>query len=266
MMTSEGVKTVFSGDFERSSWYNVFSNFGSAPVFQRIHFVEFTKQHDRHQNMFSFTSSQAHKQRRRVFATAYNKSAITHQRVQNLLKARTAKLLRFINHQSSIDGFSVGKTGPLVVRNLFRALQADIFTAFIFSEEEGTTFLDNLKAGPNTIEDLGMGMLDLCHDEKRDRYFFWESESPFKYFVHAIDRNAPTAHLKAEWWLAGLAQRFEENERLGKRDACPQASTRGSDQGVYSKLLHWKDDNGCPLSFKQRASEVLDHTGQFLTS
>ena len=212
--------------------------------------------------MFSFASSQAHKQRRRVFATTYSKSAIAHQRIQDLVKARTAKLLHFIHHQTSLDGFSVGKTGPLVVRNLFRALQADIFTAFVFSEEEGTTFLDNLKAGPNTIEDLGMGMLDLCHDEKRDSYFFWESESPFKYVVHAIDRNAPTAHLKAEAWLAGLAQRFEENERLAKRDAHSQASTRGSDQSVYSKLLHWKDDNGRPLSFEQRASEVLDHTGQ----
>ena len=191
---------------------------------------------------------------------------IAHQRVQDLVKARTAKLLRFINHQSTIDRFAVGKTGPLVVRNLFRALQADIFTAFVFSEEEGTTFLDNLKASPNTTEDLGMDMLDLCHDEKRDRYFFWESESPFKYILPAIDRNAPTDHLKAESWLAGLAQRFEENERLAKGDARTQASMRGSDQGVYSKLLHWRDDNGRPLSFEQRASEVLDHTGQSIKS
>ena len=214
--------------------------------------------------MFSFASSQAHKQRRRVFAATYSKSGIAKQRVQNLLKARTAKLLHFIDHQSSSDGFSAGKTGPLVVRNLFRALQADIFTAFLFSEEEGTTFLDNLKVGPNTMEDLGMGMLDLCHDEKRDRYFFWESESPFKYIVHAIDRNAPIAHLKAQAWLAELAHKFEESERLAKRDNCAQEEMRYSDQGVYSKLLHWEDVNGRPLSFEERASEVLDHIGQLI--
>lgn len=181
-----------------------------------------------------------------------------------MLKARTTKLLHFINHQSSIDGFSVGKTGPLVVRNLFRALQADIFTAFVFSEEEGTTFLDNLKVGPNTMEDLGMDMLDLCHDEKRDKFFFWESESPFKYIVHIIDRNAPIAHLKAQAWFARLAQKFEESERLAKRDACPQEEMGSSDQGVYSKLLHWKDVSGRPLSFEQRASEALDHAGQWI--
>ena len=35
MMTSEGVKTVFGGGFERSPWYNVFSNFGSALILQQ---------------------------------------------------------------------------------------------------------------------------------------------------------------------------------------------------------------------------------------
>ena len=35
MMTSEGVRTVFGGGFERSPWYNVFSNFGSALIFQQ---------------------------------------------------------------------------------------------------------------------------------------------------------------------------------------------------------------------------------------
>lgn len=32
VMTSEGVKTVFGGDFERTSWYSVFSNFGLVPL------------------------------------------------------------------------------------------------------------------------------------------------------------------------------------------------------------------------------------------
>lgn len=40
MMTSEGVKTVFGGGFERSPWYNVFSNFGSALIFQQIPLYE----------------------------------------------------------------------------------------------------------------------------------------------------------------------------------------------------------------------------------
>ena len=35
-MASEGVKTVFGGGFERSPWYNVFSNFGSALILEQI--------------------------------------------------------------------------------------------------------------------------------------------------------------------------------------------------------------------------------------
>lgn len=158
--------------------------------------------------MFSFTSSQAHKQRRRIIAAAYSKSAASHHRVQAIIEARVAKLLTFIHNQSGNGEALASSTGPLVVRNLFRALQADIFTAFAFSEQEGTTFLDNLKAGPNTMEDLGMGMMDVCHDEKRDKYFFWESGKPFKYIAQLLDRNGQIAHTKAQTWLAGLAQKF----------------------------------------------------------
>lgn len=215
----------------------------------------------REQNMFSFTSSQAHKQRRRVFAAAYSKSAVSHHRVQTLIKARTTKLLHFLDHQLSIDVSSVRKTGAVVVRNVFRALQADIFTAFAFSEAEGTTFLDNLTVGPNTLEDLRMEEMDLCHDERRDVYFFWESEKPFKYIVHIVDRNGPTAHNKAQAWLAGLAHKFEERERLTRGDDHSQLKMGSFDQGPYTRIWRWKDDTGRPLSFKERTSEIMDHTG-----
>ncbi|KAG7004303.1 cell division control protein 45 [Physcia stellaris] len=194
-MTSEGVKTVFGGNFERSPWYDVFANFGEK-------------------NMFSFTSSQAHKQRRRIIAAAYSKPAVSHYRVQAIVEIRVAKLLNSVNNLSGNGEVLASSTRPLVVRNLFRALQADIFTAFAFSEQEGTTFLDDLKVGPNTMEDLGMGMMDLCHDEKRDMYFFWESEKPFKYIAQLLDRNGPIAHRKAQDWLAGLARKFEERVQL----------------------------------------------------
>ena len=213
--------------------------------------------------MFSFTSSQAHKQRRRIIAAAYSKSAVSHHRVQAIIEARVAKLLNFIHRQSGNGEALASSTGPLVVRNLFRAVQADIFTAFAFSEQEGTTFLDNLKAGPNTMECLGMDMMDLCHDEKRDKYFFWESEKPFKYIAHILDRNGPIAHTKAQTWLAGLAQKFEERAQLTIGPGHPQKDARGFDQGVYSRLWRRKDNTGRNLTFRERVSEIMDHTGRF---
>lgn len=211
--------------------------------------------------MFSFASSQAHKQRRRVIAAAYSKTTISHHRIQALFKARVAKLLNFLHHQSGNGETLPGSTGPLVVRNLFRALQADIFTAFAFSEQEGTTFLDNLKVGPNTMEDLGMVMMDLCHDERRDIYFFWESEKPFKDIAQLLDRNGPVAHTKAQAWLAGLAQKFEERVQPTMAHDYPQQNAGGFNQGVYGSLWRWKDDTRTPLSFKERVSEMMDHTG-----
>ena len=214
----------------------------------------------REKNMFSFTSSQAHKQRRRIIAAAYSKPAVSHYRVQAIVEIRVAKLLKSVNNLSGNGEVLASSTRPLVVRNLFRALQADIFTAFAFSEQEGTTFLDDLRVGPNTMEDLGMGMMDLCHDEKRDMYFFWESEKPFKYIAQLLDRNGPIAHRKAQDWLAGLARKFEERVQLTIGPDHPRQNAGGFDQGVYSRLLRWKDDTGRHLSFKERVSEIMDHT------
>ena len=212
--------------------------------------------------MFAFNGAQAHRERRRVLAAAYSKSAIAHSRVQGLIKARTTKLVQFIDRQLSDGSASFGFTGPLVIRNLFRALQADILTAFTFSEQLGTTFLDNLKVGPNTIEDLGMEAMDICHDERRDTYFFWESEKPFKHIAHLIDRRCPMAHAKAQAWLARIAQKFEEGEKLDQEGASALFTNRAFNDGVYSRLWRWHDARGRALSFKERASEVMDHIGK----
>lgn len=145
----------------------------------------------------------------------------------------------------------------------FSALFKPIFTAFAFSEQEWTTFLNDLKVGPNTMEGLGMGMMDLCHDEKRDKYFFWESEKPFRYIAQHSDRNGPIAHRKAQAWLAGLARKLEERVQLTIGPDHPQQNAGGFDQGVYSRLWRWKDDTGRHLTFKERVSEIMDHTGTF---
>ncbi len=44
-------------------------------------------------------------------------------------------LLQFIDKQISTESSSFGKSGPLVVHNIFRALQSDIFTACAFSDK-----------------------------------------------------------------------------------------------------------------------------------
>ena len=212
-------------------------------------------------NIFSYQSSQAHRERRRIIAAAYSKTAIMQPSVQHLITERISKLLRYLDQQTSSDQDRFRKSEPIVVRHIFRALQAHVFTAFAFSEEEGTTFLDNLKAGPNTMEDLGMGMMDLCHEDRRDAYFLWESEKPFKPFLYFLTRKGPSAHRKAEMWLAGLARKYESKTIVGHTDQIFEHKLQLYNENPSKKICQWRDPlTGHGLTFNEGASEILDHT------
>ena len=166
----------------------------------------------------------------------------------------------FLERQSSSNATFHGSSGPVVVRNVYRALQADLFTAFAFAEGEGTHFLDHLGEGPNTVEDLGMGMMDLFHDEKRDDFFFWESERPFKYISKFLARNGPKSHEKAQRWLMELVRPHET--RLKSRNPVKSTDLRQFNGGVYEKLMFYKNpETGSPLDWTERASEIMDHAG-----
>lgn len=212
--------------------------------------------------MFSSTSSRAHSSRKRIFASSYSKTAVTGDRVQSIIKSRVAKIMNFLERQSSSNSTFHGSSGPVVVRNVFRALQADVFTAFAFAEGEGTDFLNHLGKGPNTLEDLGMGMMDLFHDEKRDEFFFWESERPFNYIGKFLARNGPKSHERAQRWLMELVKPHET--RLQSRDPI-KSTEKGLCQfngGVYEKLMFYKNpETGNPLDWTERASEIMDHAG-----
>lgn len=213
--------------------------------------------------MFSFKSSQAHITRRRIYARNYSKSAISQQNVQSIIKTRISKLILFIAQQAtSLDG-SYNESSLLVVRNLCRALQADVFTAFAFSELVGTNFLENLKAGrANTAQELGMDTIDLFHEDKRDTFFFWESESPFKHLARLLGWDGPVAHTNAETWVSNLISAFEANFQISPKNMHPTAQQRLGDSSVYGKMLLWSHPQTArQLSWEERASEIMDHIG-----
>ena len=212
--------------------------------------------------MFSFGSSQAHAKRKRIIASAYSKTAISQPRIQDLIRSRTAKVVRFIETQTSNAETSHGSSGPIVVRNVFRALQSDIFTAFAFSDEDGTRYLHRLRTGPNTMEDLNMEDMNLLHDERRDEFFFWESEKPFKYIKYLVDRHGPKTHERAQRWLSELVSKHEERSTSSMSDRETKKPTRIFDSGLYDKLQLWRSqETGRSLDRKERASEIMDHAG-----
>lgn len=210
-------------------------------------------------NMFSYHPAKAHKERRRILASAYSKTAISQVSVQNLIRERASRLIKYLEHQMTPNYKGSVSSGPIVVRHIFRALQADIFTAFAFSEDEGTTFLDNLRTGPNTMEDLDMGKMDLCHEDRRDAYFFFEGEKPFNYLPRLLLSSSRVAHKEAETWLSGLARKYDDQAATIPTVESVERKLQ-SHQSPYRLLCQWRNTNtGHGLSFKERASEILDH-------
>ena len=146
--------------------------------------------------------------------------------------------------------------GPVIIRNVTRALEADIYTAFAFSENEGTNYLANLRPGANTVDDTGMGQIDLFHDEKRDPYWFWESEAPslFRYVFPYVSRGGQSIHAKAEKWISDLMSHYEEGMKTSKE----------APESTYGKMFSWRDvETGKPLTRKERASEIMDDCREF---
>ena len=208
--------------------------------------------------MFSFQSSQQHSTRRRIYAKHYSKSAISRPHVQTIVRTRVSKLLHFLADQTNRS--SLGKSSPLVVCNLFRALEVDIVTAFAFSELDGTNYLDRLdQSGNHKIEDLGMQTIDLFHEDKRGEFFFWEAESPVKAFNHIFAPQGQVAHQNAEKWVSNI---IDAAESRYNSISCPLEKEWLFGNSVYGKLLAWRDQKNEALTWRERASEIMDHVGK----
>lgn len=210
-------------------------------------------------NMFSFTPRSAHLARKRIFASVYSRSSIHSPYVQHILRTRTAKLIHFLSNQTAAN--STGKSGHLIPRNLIRPLGTDIFTAFAFSEAEGTNFLDELRAGANTMEELGMDIWELWHEDKQDSSFFFESQPEFKNFSSLLAPHGRRNHVRFEAWVVSVMKLYET-----RMSSCLEVESEGRgdlERGVYWRLLTYKSPKARhQLSWRERASEIMDHMGK----
>jgi hypothetical protein len=196
--------------------------------------------------MFSFSSSREHSIRRRLVAPAYSKLSISSLRTQSIIQHTLRKLVIYL--QSQTDG------QPVIVRNVFRALITDVFTAFAFSEMEGTIFLDKLRTGPNTMKDLGMDDFQLWHEDTRGSFFFFESQSEFKYLSHFFAPHCRQVHERFEAWITNIINRYEA--RVKEDESFPE-------HGVYWRLLAGKNSPTVEnLGWRERASEIMDQMGK----
>ena len=209
-------------------------------------------------NMFSFILRSCHIARKRIFAPVYSRSSMHSPRVQHILKTQTAKLAHFLSNQ--VTASSTGKSGHLIPRNFIRALGADVFTTFAFSDAEGTNFVDGLQAGANTMEELDMDIWELWHEDKRDSFFFFESQPELKRFTDFFAPHGRDIHVRFEAWVASVMKQYEA--RVSSRSKVKSEETECAEQGVYWRLLtHKSPITQQPLSWHERASEIMDHMG-----
>ena len=214
--------------------------------------------------MFSSSDKHFHSKRRRIFAAAYSKTAVCQSRTYDVIKRCTNKVADFLECATTEVQASTDLSRPIVIRHIFRALQSDVFTAFAFSEEAGTHYLDGLSAGSDSLEELGMVDMDLLHDEKRDKIFCWESETPLKYVGRLLGWDGPGLHRKAQEWLLGIIQNFESSALAKSAESKHHEAMKPFQSTVYEKLRTYKDEeNGQNLTLEERASEIMDHAGTY---
>ena len=209
-------------------------------------------------NMFSFTPRSAHRARKRTFAPVYSRSSIHSPSVQHILKSRTAKLAHFLSNQTTTS--RTGRSGHLIPRNFIRALESDIFTAFAFSEAEGTNFLNALRPGANTMKEIGMDVWELWHEDKSGSFFFFESQPGLKCFARFFALHGRNVHARFEAWVMAIMKQYEA--RVSSYSKVESEEQESSERGVYWRLLTYKSPaNRQPLSWRERASEIMDHMG-----
>jgi hypothetical protein len=198
--------------------------------------------------MFSFPSRREHFNRKRIVAPAYLKSSISGPRMQSIIQPKLQKLISFLKSQAD---------QPLIVRNIFRALFTDVFTAFAFSEMEGTHFLERLRTGPNTMKQLGMDDLQLWHEDIRDSFFFFESQPGFKYVSHFFIPQSRPIHRRFEAWITEIINRYEARVEDKLQDKS------FSEPGIYWRLLARNNSATVEnLGWRERASEIMDQMGR----
>lgn len=105
-----------------------------------------------------------------------------------------------------------------------------------------------------------MEVWELWHEDKRDSFFFFESQPGFKRFVNFFAPHGRSIHARFEAWVVAVMKQYEA--RVSPCLKVESEEMEISEQGVYWRLLTYRSPNSeQPLSWNERASEIMDHMG-----
>ncbi|KAF4554853.1 Cytochrome P450-like protein 9 [Elsinoe fawcettii] len=230
-----GVRTIYSGGYEKGSWYAVFRNYGAA-------------------NIFSASSRAEHGARKRMLSNVYAKSTLLG---SGTLKAVTRRVLgeRLVPLLRGVEA----SEGDVEMYTLFSGAAMDFVAGYIFGLRCGSDFL---------------GDPERCHawvmDYKaRQEFIFWPQEVPglvrwaerlgVRHWL--VPRWVDQANRNIEEWVMGLC------DAAGKQFDTGGEIQEGDRAVVYDQLRTMMKKGGgespdAPLKTNERleiASELLDH-------
>lgn len=108
------------------------------------------------------------------------------------------------------------------------------------------------------MQELGMDAWELWHEDKRDSFFFFESQPGFKRFADWFAPHGPSVHARFEASVVAIMKQYEA--RVSTCLKVQSEDKEASEQSVYWRLLTYKSPQ--PLSLHERASEIMDHIGK----
>jgi cytochrome P450 len=196
------LSTVYTS-FPKHSWYNVFHNYGVAP-------------------MFGMLPGREHAARKKLLAAAYSNSSVLKSGVLKQTAQETLPVL--------LKEFGQRQGQEVEAWGVFVRLTMDFITAFLFTRELGSRFLDG---GDQTI-------LELYHS--RRAFFPLSSELPWL-AKWVVPKWVDDANEKLEAWCRGLC---DERRKRWKQ---------GVEECSLDRLL------AAGLPEMDAASEMLDHIG-----
>ena len=105
-----------------------------------------------------------------------------------------------------------------------------------------------------------MEVWELWHEDKRDSFFFFESQPGINRFANLFAPHGRSIHARFEAWVVALTKQYEARVSPCLKGESEEKEI--SEQGVYWRLLTYKSPTtGRPLSWNERASEIMDHMG-----
>lgn len=157
------VKEIYSANFDKSSFYGQFGNYGRL-------------------NSFSTLEKTPHIHRRRVTAQMYSKSYVTSEPIEELASSRVADAVNCLRSE-------ITEKPQVDVYELFHALAMDVVTGFILGDKQGTRMAKKGRSSWGIINDYRI----------QSSMWFWTTLMP-QFYDQAAGKDRLAAGKRAQDW------------------------------------------------------------------